>query len=255
MKAQIRKYSQAARAGADKHKLGDDRRETLILEFAPVVKYIADRMTMHLPSGISREDLISAGVLGLNDAMDKFKAEKGVKFKTYATYRIKGAMVDELRKMGWASRSVIRDNQQIERSRDALKLKLGREPKDIEVADQLGVDLDAYHQMLWRTRRIALVSLDEMMPDGNTPRMAFQTSEGESPFDALKVKELKQAIAREIENLSRNEQMVISLYYYEELTLKEIGKVLDLTESRISQIHSKVISKLRTRLQSSRDEV
>lgn len=254
MKAQIRKYSQAARSGTDKHKVGEAHRETLILEFAPVVKYIADRMSMRLPSGISREDLISAGVLGLNDAMDKFKAEKGVKFKTYATYRIKGAMVDELRKMGWASRSVIRDNQQIERSRDSLKLKLGREPKDVEVADQLGVDLDTYHKMLWQTRRISLVSLDEMLPDGNTPRMACQTSEGDSPFDALKVKELKQIIAREIETLSRNEQMVISLYYYEELTLKEIGKVLDLTESRISQIHSKVISKLRGRLQSSRDQ-
>ena len=254
MKAQIGKYSQAARPCAEKHKMGDDLRESLILEFAPVVKYIADRMSMHLPSGVSREDLISAGVLGLNDSMDKFKAEKGVKFKTYATYRIKGAMVDELRKMGWASRSVIRDNQQIEKTRDALKLKLGREPKDIEVADQLGVVLDAYHKMLWRTRRISLVSLDEMLPDGNTPRMACQTSGGESPFDALKVKELKQMIAREIETLSKNEQLVISLYYYEELTLKEIGKVLDLTESRISQIHSKVISKLRTRLQSSRDQ-
>ena len=255
MKAQIGKYSQAARSCADKHKMDENLRETLILEFAPVVKYIADRMGMHLPSGVSREDLISAGVLGLNDAMDKFKTEKGVKFKTYATYRIKGAMVDELRKMGWASRSVIRDNQQIEKTRDALKLKLGREPKDIEVADQLGVMLDVYHKMLWRTRRISLVSLDEMLPDGNSPRMVCQTSESESPFDALKVKEIKLMIAREIETLSKNEQLVISLYYYEELTLKEIGKVLDLTESRISQIHSKVISKLRGRLQSSRDQV
>ena len=255
MKAQIRKYSQAARSAADKQMVGDDSRETLILEFAPLVKYIADRMTMHLPSGISREDLISAGILGLNDAMDKFKAEKGVKFKTYATYRIRGAMVDELRKMGWASRSVIRDNQQIERAREALKIKQSREPKDTEMAEQLGMELEAYHKMLWRTRRISLVSLDEMLPDGNTPRMAFQTSEEGSPFDVLKVKELKQAIAREIGTLSRNEQMVISLYYYEELTLKEIGKVLDLTESRISQIHSKVISKLRVRLQASRDQV
>ena len=253
MKAQIRKYSQAARSGTDKRMVGDKSRETLIIEFAPLVKYIADRMTMRLPSGISREDLISAGVLGLNDAIDKFNIEKGVKFKTYAAYRIKGAMVDELRKMGWASRSVIRDNQQIENARESLKTKLGREPRDIEVADLLGMELDAYHKMLWRTRRISLVSLDEMLPNGNTPRMASQVSEASSPFDALKLKELKQVIAKEIEQLPRNEQMVISLYYYEELTLKEIGKVLDLTESRISQIHSKVISKLRTRLQSTKD--
>ncbi len=249
MKAHIRKYSQAARSCVDKPTVGDKSREDLIREFAPMIKYIADRMSMRLPSGISREDLLSAGVLGLNDAINKFKIEKGVKFKTYASYRIKGAMVDELRKMGWASRSVIRDNQQINNIKDALQLKLGRAPNDSEMAEQLGIKLDAYHRMLWRTRRISLVSLDEPLFDGNTPRMVSQESEEPSPFEALKAQEFKQAIAGEIATLSKKEQMVISLYYYDELTLKEIGKVLDLTESRISQIHSKVISKLRIRLQ------
>lgn len=254
MKAQIRKYSQAARSCVDKGTGKDESRDTLIREFAPLVKYIANRMTMRLPSGISREDLISAGVLGLNDAINKFKAEKGVKFKTYASYRIKGAMVDELRKMGWASRSVIRDNQQINEIKDTLQLKLGRIPNDIEMAAQLGINIEAYHKMLWRTRRISLVSLDEPLPDGYTPRMASQMSEEPSPFDALKVQELKQVIAGGIATLSQKEQMVISLYYYDELTLKEIGKVLELTESRISQIHSKVISKLRTRLQADNNQ-
>jgi len=249
MKAQIRKYSQAARPCVDKPTVGDKSREDLIREFAPMIKYVADRMSMRLPSGISREDLLSAGVLGLNDAINKFKAEKGVKFKTYASYRIRGAMVDELRKMGWASRSVIRDNQQINDIKDALQLKLGRVPNDIEMAEQLGIKVEAYHEKLWRTRRISLVSLDEPLSDGTPPRMDSQKSEDPSPFEALKAQELKQVIAGEIATLSKNEQMVISLYYYDELTLKEIGKVLDLTESRISQIHSNVLSKLRTKLQ------
>ncbi len=254
MKAQIRKYSQAAQPCVGKRTGEDKSRDALIREFAPLVKYIADRMTMRLPSGISREDLISAGVLGLNDAINKFKIEKGVKFKTYASYRIKGAMVDELRKMGWASRSVIRDNQQINDLKDTLQAKWGRAPNDIEMAEQLGINVEEYHKMLWRTRRISLVSLDEPLSDGHTPRMASQMSEDPSPFDALKLQEFKQMIAGEIETLSKKEQMVISLYYYDELTLKEIGKVLDLTESRISQIHSKVISKLRTRLQANTDK-
>jgi len=234
--------------------VGDKSREELIREFAPMIKYVADRMSMNLPSGISREDLISAGVLGLNDSINKFNAGKGVKFKTYASYRIKGAMVDELRRMGWASRAVIRDNQQINEIKDALQLKLGRVPTDFEMAEQMEIKVEAYHKMLWRTRRISLMSLDEPYADGNTPRMAFQESETPSPFDVLKRQELKQVLAKEIATLSKKEQMVISLYYYDELTLKEIGKVLDLTESRISQIHSKVISKLRIRLQSNNQQ-
>ncbi len=249
MKDQIRKYSQAAGKHTDGASDSNRYRESLIIEFAPMVKYIADRITMYLPPGISREDLVSAGILGLNDAIDKFKVKKGVKFKTYATYRIKGAIVDELRKMGWASRSVIRDSQRIEIAVAELKSRMGRDPQDIEVAEYMELDLEAYHKMLWRTQSISLVSLDELLPDGNTSRMACQQSREPSPFDALKVKQLKEILAGEIEKLSKKEQMVISLYYYDELTLKEIGKVLDLTESRISQIHSKVITKLRSRLQ------
>ncbi len=247
MKAQIRRYAQAAKP--DSNALENKSKETLIVEFAPMVKYIADRITMHFPPGISKEDLISAGILGLNDAIDKFKVKKGVKFKTYATYRIKGAMVDELRKMGWASRSVVRDSQKIERAVSELKSKLNRAPRDDEVADQLGVTIDAYHKMLWRTQSMSLVSLDELLPDGNTARLACQASTDPSPFDALKVKQLKAVLADEIAKLTKKEQMVVSLYYYDELTLKEIGNVLDLTESRISQIHSKIIATLRIRLQ------
>ena len=255
MKEQIQKYSQAGLSLRERKRGDDAQREALILKFAPLVKYIADRVAMQLPSGISREDLISAGILGLNNAIDRFDSEKGVRFKTFAAYRIKGAMVDEMRRMGWASRSVIRDHQRIEEAKESLKQAWGREATDGEVADHLGVKLNDYHKMLWRTRRISLLSLDEVMPDGNTSRVTRQVSDAPSPFDALKVKELKKIIAEEISNLKEKEQIVISLYYYEELTLKEIGQVLNLTESRISQIHSQVISKFRARLQARRDQV
>jgi RNA polymerase sigma factor FliA len=252
MKSQIRKYFRASSTARCKGTIDDKYRETLIREFGPLVKYIADRMAMQLPSGVSREDLISAGILGLNEAIDRFDVDKKVKFKTYASYRIKGAMVDEIRKMGWASRSVIRDHQRIEAVRDALKQKLEREPRDIEVAEHLEITLESYHKMLWQTRRISLVSLDEVLPDGKTSRIEGQASPDMSQLDVLTLKQMKAMIAREISALSRNEQIIISLYYFEELTLKEIGAVLDLTESRISQIHAKVLSKFRIRLQAMR---
>jgi RNA polymerase sigma factor for flagellar operon FliA len=254
MRSQIRKYSRASNAGRTGGNLDDRYRESLIREFAPLVKFIADRMAMHLPAGISREDLISAGVLGLNEAIDRFQPDKNVKFKTFATYRIKGAMVDEVRKMGWASRSVVRNHQRIETARDELKQRLGKEPRDIDIARHLEIPLEEYHRMLWQTRRISLVSLDEVLPDGATPRIEGQVSPEISAFDALTLKQMKELLAEEISTLSKNEQIVISLYYYEELTLKEIGAVLNLTESRISQIHSKILSRFRTRLQAMRDQ-
>jgi RNA polymerase sigma factor for flagellar operon FliA len=156
--------------------------------------------------------------------------------------------------MGWASRSVVRNHQRIEAARDELKQKLEKEPRDVEIARHLGITLEDYHKILWQTRRISLVSLDEVMPDGTTPKIDGQVSTEMSPLDALTLKQMKELIAEEISTLSKNEQIIISLYYYEELTLKEIGAVLDLTESRISQIHSKILSKFRIRLQAMRDQ-
>jgi RNA polymerase sigma factor for flagellar operon FliA len=253
MKSQIRKYCRASDAGRTGERLDDRYRESLIREFAPLVKYIADRMAMHLPAGVSREDLISAGTLGLNEAIDRFQPDKNVKFKTFATYRIKGAMVDEVRKMGWASRSVIRNHQRIEAAREELKKKLEKEPRDVDLARHLGMTLESYHTMLWQTRGISLMSLDEVMPDGTTARIDGQVSSEMSALEALTLKQMKEVIAEEISTLPENEQIIISLYYYEELTLKEIGAVLNLTESRISQIHSKILSKFRIRLQDMKD--
>lgn len=248
MKTQINKYQQAL---LTKYEPVNSRsREEQILENASLVKYIVDRLDIRLPPSMSRDDLISAGILGLNDALDKFDASKGVKFKTYAEYRIKGAILDELRKMGWASRSVMRDIRKIEAALNTLKCKLTREPEDFEIAHEMGVDIDTYNKMILKSRGAYLLSLDEIMPDGNIPDFTRQASNLPSSFDELKIKELKGIISRAISNLPKKEQMVISLYYYDELTLREIGRVLDLTESRISQIHSKTIIRLRAALRS-----
>ena len=174
----------------------------------------------------------------------------GIKFETYAEHRIRGTILDELRKMDWIPRSVRKDIHRIEEAMIVVRSKLGREAEDVEVAQEMGIDIDAYHKMLSRARGIGLLSLDEIMPDGSTPPFARQASDGPSAFDDLKIKETKEVIAKALLGLSRKEQLVISLYYYDELTLKEIAEVLDLTESRISQIHSKAILRLRAKLKS-----
>ena len=247
MKAQISKYQERYRPAA-----GDTSgrsREELILKYAPLVRYIAERMAMRLPPSVSKDDLASAGILGLFDAIDKFDPERGVKFRTYAEHRIRGAILDELRKMDWVLRSVRRDVHRIEDAIRALESKFGRPPRDFEIAEYMGLDIEAYHRMLQKARGVNLLSLDETLPDGSLSRFRNRASEDVSPLDELKIKELKKVIAGAISTLSEKEQLVVSLYYYDELTLREIGEVLDLTESRISQIHTKAIIRLRAKLQ------
>jgi len=248
MIAQINKYQQALKI--DQGYMDAKSRDDLILKYAPLVKYIADRMAIRLPPSVSSEELTSAGIVGLYDALEKFDAKKGFKFETYAEHRIKGAMLDELRKMGWASRSVMKDVHRIENALNALKCRLGREPEDFEVAREMGVDIDAYHRMTSRAQGVNLLRLDEVTPDGTTPKYTGRAFDTSSPFDELKSKELKGIISKALQSLNKKEQLVVSLYYYDELTLKEIGRVLDLTESRVSQIHSKAIIKLRAKLRS-----
>jgi len=232
----------------DQRKIDKDLREDLILSYAPLVKYIAERIAIRLPSNISKEELISAGTVGLLDALDRFEPEMGIKFQTYAEHRIKGAILDELRKMDWFPRSVRKDIHKIEHAITALKSRNGREPEDSEIAEEMRIDIDSYYRIITRARGVTLLSLDETLPDGTTPKFAKQASDMPSPLDELTIKELKKIISEALAQLSKKEQLVISLYYYDELTLKEIAKILDLTESRISQIHSKAIIKLRAKL-------
>lgn len=248
MHAGVKQYQQLSRA--DTLNRDPKQREALILEYAPLVKRIVDTMAIRLPPHISKDELISGGVMGLFDAVEKFDPERGNKFSTYAGNRIKGAIIDELRKMDWVPTSVRRDIHKIENAIQALVIKLRREPEDFEVAQELGLDVDAYYRKVTRASGIGLLSFDHVLSHNLSAGIAHQASDSVSPSDELTRKELKGVIAKSLTQLSKKEQLVISLYYYDELTLKEIGQVLNLTESRISQIHSKVIIKLRTKLKS-----
>jgi RNA polymerase sigma factor FliA len=248
MNAGIKKYQELTHV--DQENMDGKHREELILKYAPLVKQIAERMAVRLPPNISKEELIGPGVIGLFDAIDKFDSTRGIKFRTYANLRIKGAILDELRKMDWISRSVRRNINRIEDAIRTLELKLGREPKDDEIAGEMGLDMDSYYKMISRSHGVNLLSLDELMLEGTTPKIANQSSDQPSPVEELKIKEIKAVIFKALSTLSKKEQIVMSLYYYDELTLKEIAQVLDLTESRISQIHSKAIIRLRVKLKS-----
>ena len=246
MKAGIKKYQEIPLVATEDTDF--KLREDLILKYAPLVKKIAERMALRLPPQISKEELIGPGILGLFDAIEKFDSTKGIKFRTYANLRIKGAILDELRKMDWISRSVRRNINRIEDTIRALELKLDRAPKDDEIAEEMGLDIESYYKMISKSCGVNLLSLDELMLDGSTPKISKQVSDVPSPFDDLKIKEIKSIISKALSTLSKKEQLVMSLYYYEELTLKEIASVLNLTESRISQIHSKAIIRLRVKM-------
>jgi RNA polymerase sigma factor FliA len=228
-------------------------REELILRYAPLTKYIAHRLAMRLPSHISVKDLISAGVTGLIDAIGKFDPGKNVDFKTYAEFRIRGAMLDELRALDWVPRSARQKANQIEKTILEIERTKGRPAEDEEVAEMLGISLDEFYVVLNEINGISLLDTESFRPNRSLiTEEEFLNSildEGDNdPFELLRLKELKSILARAIEGLSPREKTVISLYYYEELTLKEIGQILDLTESRICQIHTKCILKLRVRL-------
>ena len=249
MQAKINKYQQNFRSGRVNHHA--ENREELVLKYAPLVKYISERIAIRLPVNITKEELNSAGILGLFDALDKFDSEMGIKFETYAEHRIRGAILDELRKMDWFPRSVREDIRKIENAMMAARTRLAREPEDFEVAEEMGIDMEAYHKMINKAQGVSLISLDDPMQNGSAPVSARRVSDSPSPLDDLAKKEIKMIISEAISCLPKKEQLVLSLYYYDELTLKEIAKVLDLTESRISQIHSKAIISLRVKLKGS----
>lgn len=228
-------------------------RNAMILRYAPLIKYVAQRLAMRLPPHIPIEDLISAGVIGLMDAVAKFDPEKGVEFKTYAEFRIRGAMIDELRSMDWVPRSLRQKASQIERTIQQLEKRNGRSVEDEEIASAMGLSLEEYYRTLKELHGLSPIDPEEIQR--RSPKVSIEEvveslaeSEENGPFHQFHLNELKGLLARAIDTLSERERIVLSLYYYEELTLKEIGEVLGLTESRICQIHTKGILKLRARL-------
>lgn len=230
-------------------------RNYFIEKYAPLVKYVAGRAMMNVPSSVDFYDLVSFGVLGLIDAIDKFDLSRDIKFKTYAVTRIRGAIFDELRNLDWLPRSVRQKAKEIERTTSQLELKLGRSVKDNEVADAMGLSLDDFHQLQLRVGTNSLISMDDnwFMNDGNdnSPMSFEETLENKavlSPNNMAERTELKKMIAQAISELPEREKQVLILYYYEELTLKEIGSILSVTESRVSQLHTKAITRLKSLL-------
>ena len=245
MKAELTKYQQNTQP-AEAHRAGKEG-EKDVLQYAPLIHFIANRLAMRLPPSVSKEELFSAGIVGLLDAVEKFDPGLGIQFKTYAEHRIRGAMLDELRKMDWFPRSVRKDIQRVEEAILALETRLGRGPRDQEIAQELGIGLEEYFKLIQRGAGAGLLNLEDAAAEGGA-KTGFLRLESESPLDEMKIKEMKGVVAGALKGLSEMEQKVISLYYYDELTLKEIAEIFHLTESRISQIHSKAILRLRTKL-------
>ena len=229
-------------------------KDKLLLEYANLVKYIAQRIAVNLPSSVERDDLISAGILGLVKAVETFEPERGFKFETYAGHKIRGAILDELRAMDWVPRSVRQKARDLQRVFAKLENELGRMPYDDEVCKSLNITMKEYEDILTEVTPTTIISLEEAMPDRETDSKEIRIIDtiedpgSNNPLKELGFTEVKNILKEAIGNLPEKEKLVIALYHYEELTLKEIGVVLNISESRVSQIHSKVILKLRSKL-------
>jgi RNA polymerase sigma factor for flagellar operon FliA len=229
-------------------------RDRLILTYAPLVKYVAGRLGSGLPAHVDEGDLVSYGLLGLIGAIERYEPDRDVKFETYAISRIRGAIIDELRALDWVPRSVRSRAREIERAIAELEAKLGRAPEDEEIAAKVGITTEELEDSLTEISRSSIAALDElwtMSGEGGDQVSLLDTIEdtdGPNPQDALAQTELREALGEAIARLPEREKLVVTLYYYEELTLREIGEVLGVTESRVSQLHTKAILRLKSRL-------
>jgi RNA polymerase sigma factor for flagellar operon FliA len=226
-----------------------------IEEYAPLVKRIAYHIMVRMPASVQVEDLIQAGMIGLLEAVQKYDASRGASFETYAGIRIRGAIVDEMRRGDWVPRSVHRNTRMITQAIQAVEARVGRDALDTEIAAELDVSLDDYHAMLRDSTTGRLFSYEETFGNEDSDIDASESSSAFiSPMEGVQRDALKQSLARAITQLPEREQLVLALYYDEELNLKEIGQILGVSESRVSQIHSQAAARLRTRLADWRDE-
>lgn len=224
-------------------------REQIIIEYAPLVKLVAGRLSMYLGYNVEYEDLVSYGVFGLIDAIDKFDYGKNVKFETYASLRIRGAILDQIRKMDWIPRSVRQKQKKIDAACLKIETELGRSATDEELAKELEVSLDELYNWQGQAGVNNLVSLDEFVEQGSEVRMeAISNSHFEQPEKVVEKSELTKMISEAMSELTEKENRVVTLYYYEEMTLKEISEVLAVSESRVSQLHTKALVKLKKHL-------
>jgi len=228
-------------------------RDRLILTYAPLVKYVAGRLGSGLPAHVDEGDLVSYGLLGLIGAIERYDPARDIKFETYAIARIKGAIIDELRSLDWVPRSVRSRAREIERAIGELEAKLGTAPDDEQIAKKIGITVKELEDSLTDISRSSIAALDELWSvsgDGDQVSLldTIEDTTGPHPADALDAAEMREALADAIARLPEREKLVVTLYYYEELTLREIGEVLGVTESRVSQLHTKAILRLKARL-------
>jgi len=230
-------------------------RDKLLAEYTPIVRYTAQRMAINLPKEVQLGDLIGAGVMGLIKALESFDSTRDVKFETYATHKIRGAILDDLREQDWIPRSIRQKAKTVKNAYIELEKEKGRTPYDSEVAAHLNLKPAEFEDLLSEIAPTSIVSLNEVIQNnyGETMNMSFidtiEDENAENPLDRLATEDIKKILAKALMELPENERQVIALYHYEELTLKEIGIAMNLTESRVSQIHSKAMLKLRAKLQ------
>ena len=227
-------------------------REQLILEYTPLIKYIACRLAVRVPPSIEIDDLMNSGIIGLIDAIEKFDPKRSVKFRTYAEFRIKGAMLDELRSLDWVPRSLRQKIHQLEEVHVKLEQKLGRPASEDEMAGTLGIKIDEYYTIVNQASGVNLVSLMDLgyaSENGKEKVLDFFVNgRREDPALQLRIKEIEEIVAGAIDELPKKQRLVVALYYYEELTMKEVGMILGITESRVSQIHTQAVIQLRGKL-------
>lgn len=231
---------------------GEEERNRLVVEYAPLVKFVAARLGAGMPSSVDQADLVSYGMFGLIDAIERFDPSRGVKFETYAVARIRGAIIDELRAIDWVPRSVRSRARRIEVASAAVEARLGRAPTDAELADELGIGEDELRGWLTQISRMGLVALDELLGEAERPRQVtmadFTAASQPDPPALYEVEEMRSALSGAVQSLGERERRVVLLYYFEGLTLAQIGDLLGVSESRVCQIHTKAVMQLRGRL-------
>lgn len=231
---------------------GPNIKDEIVIEYAPLIKFIAMKIASRLPANIELDDLISCGVIGLMDAIDKFDPSRDNKFKTYAEFRIRGAILDELRAQDWVPRSIREKAKLVERTYTKLEANLGRPATDEEMCDELNISQDEFHELLNKAKSVSLLNIDDSTTfnRGDKKLMAglMESSRSANPYSAVNYKNMRDKIKEGIKSLPEKQRLVLSLYYYEDLNLKEIGQVLDVTESRVSQLHTQAILKLKGKL-------
>jgi RNA polymerase sigma factor for flagellar operon FliA len=237
------------------YKLDDcqDSKDRLIVHYAPLVKYIAGRIAANLPQNVDQADLVSYGIFGLIDAIEKYDTTRDIKFETYAINRIKGAIIDELRALDWVPRSVRHRARELERNYYELENKLRRPPTDSEVAQAMGMSIDEHYELLSQLSYTSMLALEELWNVGDKDDKvslidSIEDTASPDPAVSFEYEEMREILADAIQRLPERERIVIALYYYDGLTLREIGEILGVTESRVSQLHTKAVIRLKSKL-------